>query len=821
MTDKPNLRRKVPTVIALALALSVVSPATSSAASTFTFHGSGWGHGIGLPQWGAYSLALKGWTHQRILSHFYKGTKVGGAPSGPSNLRIGLTQARKTVRVTAAQGSVALRLGSPKGKLIGGRAIKQGKTWRVNVAASGRYRVLDESGKPVGDCPSCKGHLWGSTKAHIYAVYSSPSKVRLPEAGHTYNRGHIEFNLYVSVSCSPLRFCERLIAVLAPQAYLYGLAEVPNSWPMVALQVQAVAGRTYAFEKVSRVGQRRSGCNCGLYDDVRDQVYAGWDKEGGYQGSRWVTAVKSTNGLVVLHKGAPIQAYYHSSSGGFTENNEFVWGGTPLPYLRGVCDPGDYSKANPNKVWTLGPLSDTTVTKRLRPYTGNIGTVTKFAKTERGVSGRIVRVTIVGTSGQKAISGTTLRRALGLKDTRVWINANRNVIGTIRAKYDKLMCAPGLATSSQRAVPGGLLQRFAEGAIYWNGARAGAYWQHGPVYVKYIGLGEVGGLLGLPRSDVLVPEAPGCTKSTCAMARFEQGNVYFKEGIGDGAPHELHGYVLEHYIAAGETSGHLGFPVTDVTREGDGSTWAKFEHGATVTCSPSGECVEEGVPADLSVAISDSPDPLKVSGALTYVSSVRNEGPGVARDVVLTANLPDSVTLLSVKPSRGSCSGSDPVICSLGALRRGATATVKLVVRSARGGGITLAGDVDGMDPDPNGANDSAFARTLVCTKLGTLGADVLRGTKGSDVICGLGGGDTIYGFGGADLLYGGRGHDIVYAGSGSDVVYGSYGADSLYGNWGADTLVGGPGDDRLNGGQSTDTCVQGRGAGPRISCER
>src|SRR6266540_2775575 len=410
-------KRRAPAFLALALALSVLSPATSSAATSFTFYGSGYGHGLGLPQWGAYGLALKGWSHQKILGHFYKSTKIATAPTSPGTLRIGLVQSVKTVHVSSVQGSVELHVGWTGGTLIG-RAIKQGETWRVLVDGSGRYRVLDGAGKMVG------GHLWGSTKVNIYAVYAGKGKVRMSEAGHTYNRGYVEFNLYPSKACSKVAYCERLIIVLKPQSYLFGLAEVPSSWPMEALQTQAVAARTYAFEKVARVGQHRSGCNCGLYDDTRDQVYAGWDKEGGAQGSRWVSAVTDTNRVVVLYNGAPIQAYYHSASGGFTENNEFVWGGTPLPYLRGVCDPGDYTQANPNTVWTVGPLSDTAVTTKLRPYTGNIGTVTKFATRARGVSGRIVTVRVVGTSGQADISGTSLRRALALKDDRVWINAD-------------------------------------------------------------------------------------------------------------------------------------------------------------------------------------------------------------------------------------------------------------------------------------------------------------------------------------------------------------------------------------------------------------
>lgn len=819
---RETLGRRASSLVALALVLSVLSPATSSAAvpRKFTFFGSGYGHGLGLPQWGAYSLARKGWGHGRILRHFYTGTTVALAPSSPSKLRIGLVHHTKIVHVSSIQGSVALRVGWTGGKLIGGRAIKQGETWRVLVDPSGRYRVLDGAGKLLGNCPSCKGHLWGGVNTNIYGVYSGSGKVRVAESGHTYNRGYLEFNLYASQSCSKLRFCERLIIVLNPQAYLFGLAEVPSSWPMEALEVQAVAGRTYAFEKVLRLGQHRVPCNCGLYDDTSDQVYAGWDKEGGAQGSRWVAAVQNTNRVVSLYGGAPIQAYYHSASGGFTENNEFQWGGPPLPYLRGVCDPGDYSDANPNTVWKVGPLSDATVTTRLRPYTGNIGTVTKFANPARGVSGRIDTVTVVGTTGQKVISGTSLRRGMVLKDDRVWINANRQVIGEIRAKYDSLMCAPGLAQSAQKAALGGLRQAFAEGALYWNQARAAAYWVHGAVFDKYDALGESGGLLGMPRSDLIPLDPAGCAPNTCSMARFEQGNIYFKEGIGDGAAHELHGFVLDHYVAAGETSGHLGFPITDVTTESDGSTWARFEHGVTVSCTPEGSCVEVGGPADLSVRISDSPDPQKTRTNLTYVITIRNAGPGVATGVKLTEDLPDSVVLVSWKASQGSCQGSDPVTCSLGRVERGTEVTVKVVVRTTRGGSLVDSGRVDANEPDPHGGNDSLSIRTLACTKLGTPGADVLKGTQGNDVLCGLGGNDTIYGFGGNDIIYAGPGNDVVSGGSGADRIYGGLGADTEYGSWGADTLFGGQGNDAMYGNRGTDTCVQGPGKGPRISCE-
>jgi stage II sporulation protein D len=473
--------------------------------SQFRMFGAGWGHGLGLSQYGTYGLARKGWGPAKILKHFYSGTRVDRDGSPPKNLRIGLAQGRDSVRLVAQAGPVEIRLGDAQtGSKVA--TIPSGETWNVR-AAGNEYRIVDDTGATVD-------RVGGPTN-QIFVVYESlDSRVRIPEASHTYNRGSIEFDLY---SCDGGGCVMRLVLTVDPQGYLYGLGEVPSSWPMSALKTQAIAARTYAFTKAAN-SQHRPVCDCALYATSFDQVFIGWDKEGGIDGDRWVSAVNQTDDEVVFNGAQTIQAFYMSSSGGYTENNENVWGGTPIDYLRGVCDPGDYTSANPNAVWV-----ETFTPAQVTGHLGlGIGTVTGFTNIDRGVSGRILSVTVKGANGQASISGNALRSSLGLRDDRLWINADRSITGAIRAKYDALGCSPGLPTSRQVAVAGGDRQKFKKGTIYHSGST--------------------------------------------------------------GA-HFLRGLVLDRYLDEGGPAAHLGFPISDVHRLDNGSLRASFE-GGVITCDP-------------------------------------------------------------------------------------------------------------------------------------------------------------------------------------------------------------------------------------------
>lgn len=569
------MRRRTAIAVSVAVLLAVLPFGSARANSTFTFYGSGWGHGVGMSQWGGYGLALDGWTHEQILSHYYTGATIGAPPISPKRIRVGILQGAKTVSLEAESGKVDLRVGSPnagKGSLIG--SIPAGATWTVKPNGA-RFEVLNANGQPVG------GKLWGGTGRHLFARYAPfKSRVFVSQTGHTYNRGWIELNVYVGTGGYSLR----LIASVPPQQYLYGVAEVYSGWPEEILRAQSIAARTFALRRVKLLGQHRVGCNCAVVASTSDQVYHGYDKEGGSFGERWVAAVNATAGKGLLHSGALILSVYHATSGGHTEDVENVWGGEALPYLRGVCDPGDWTASNPYNEWEV-TMTGAVAGNKVAAYTGeDIGNVTEFTGIVRGVSGRVKSIVAVGTSGQATLTGPGLRTALGLRESKVWINSNRNITGVIRTKYDALNCAPGLATSPQTSVVGGLRQRFEDGAIYRNTTRAVTRWLHGPLYDKYLQVGEMDGLMGMPRSGVLnVKAVQGATRS-----RFEGGYIYHSDQTG---AHALHGPVLDHYLGHGGAGGALGLPTSDVVQLEDGTDSATFQ-GGMVACSADGTCTQ-------------------------------------------------------------------------------------------------------------------------------------------------------------------------------------------------------------------------------------
>jgi SpoIID/LytB domain protein len=538
-----------------------------------------------MSQWGAYGLAQMGWSHERILRHFYRGTKVVTSDDVPAKIRVGLTTGRTLVHLTAQGGPVRIWEGRPRDGVLVGK-IPKGATWTV-AAKTTAWAVRDASGALVG------GQQWGGPRTDLIVTYEDVgSRVFIPEAdsiwyrGFAYARGTIEMNL---TSCGDANGCvERLIARLGFEDYLLGLGEVPASWPMASMRAQAVAARSYATYVLRRY-PLRADCACDISDGSSDQTYVGYNREGGIDGDRWVRAVRSTAGQAVTYSGSVIQAFYAASDGGHSDSVEDVWhGGDPdyaIPWLRGVCDPGESTAANPWTDWSRS-FTASEATNRLAPYTGSIGTLQRFRRIERGVGGRIITAVAVGSTGTATVTGSEMKAAFSWYDERVWINSDRTISGAIRERYDALGCRPGLPASAARSVTGGSQQFFSVGGLYRNASADLTIWLRGSIDSEYRAIGAAAGRLGVPRTEVLTVAARSIACSGCRRVDFAGGRIYSSPATG---AHALWGNVLSTYLDHGGATGKLGMPLTRVLRRTEGGVRARFEHGA-IRCVDGG-CV--------------------------------------------------------------------------------------------------------------------------------------------------------------------------------------------------------------------------------------
>jgi SpoIID/LytB domain protein len=519
---------------AIAVSAALAGPAQ---ATTFTFHGRGWGHGVGMSQWGARGLADAGMTAPQILAHYYTATLVE-KKTLPASIRVGLLQERAEIYVQG-DGSFDLYDGAGVKRATG----TSGERWRVRPNGN-RLEVY-------GPSDTNPRFTTGVPVTVRYEEHSTT--VALPQTGYAYKHGRIDIDINASTQKT------RAILIVGFEQYLYGLGEMPSSWNTEAIEAQAIAGRTYAYEKFVRLGGNRTICNCTVYATTADQAYVGVKQEV----PRWVAAVDGTAGVVVTYGGKPIQAFYSSSSGGFTENNENVFGGEALPYLRGVCDPGDYYGGdNPNGNWTAAyDASD--IEQRLQNEGYTTGPIRKIEfPRPRGVSGRVLAVKdadsggvrVVGTLSDARLSGSAFRSLLDMKSTLIL----HNIYGAIRLRYDALGCAPGLPTGEEFAwsdITGavrGRAQNFANGRLFFNSSSGKTFYTKRTILAKYDELREEGVDLGMPTRDEL-------SVAGARASYFERGNIYTS---AQTATHEVHGAILAKYLKTGGPD-KWGLPISD------------------------------------------------------------------------------------------------------------------------------------------------------------------------------------------------------------------------------------------------------------------
>jgi stage II sporulation protein D len=207
-----------------------------------------------------------------------------------------------------------------------------------------------------------------------------------------------------------------VIETLPIEEYVYGIIswEISPTWHLEAVKAQAVAARTYAL--YNRGKHSRDGFDLCITVDC--QVYGGRESED----PRGNWAVDATRGMVVTHQDRLIPTYFHSSSGGYTENSENVWGNY-ASYLRAVPD---FDQNNPRYQWNQ-TFTLEQMTKILEDAGYNIGTLQGVELSplylglndapDRGASGRVKSMTFIGSGQKVTLSGNKVRRLFGLSST--------------------------------------------------------------------------------------------------------------------------------------------------------------------------------------------------------------------------------------------------------------------------------------------------------------------------------------------------------------------------------------------------------------------
>jgi SpoIID/LytB domain protein len=367
-----------------------------------TFYGRGYGHGVGMSQYGAKGRAVAGQTADQILAHYYQGATRGTVPLD-TPIRVRILQAFK-----ATTGTPLVLSGLGGSWTIDGIATTFPAKARVTVtptSSSGtttwKVKVTDSAGKVLRDAATTGFRMRPAVAATLLQVVSKPSSF------DTY-RGVVRVRLDTTAPTL------NVINELPLEDYLRGVvpAEMPASWPTQALRAQSIAARSYAACRL-RPGVSYYDVN----DDTSSQVYHG--REG--EAASTDTAIKATAGAVLMSGSAIANALFHSAGGGATEDNENVFVSAtgkqvagPVGYLRGSPDRRPdgtaYDDTSPYATWR----TKTYTRAQLSTWFGSdsrtaVGSLTALDLRDRGVSGRLISVTLIGSAGTRKVSGDVFR----------------------------------------------------------------------------------------------------------------------------------------------------------------------------------------------------------------------------------------------------------------------------------------------------------------------------------------------------------------------------------------------------------------------------
>jgi stage II sporulation protein D len=402
-TTDPGTPTPTPTVAPTA-SPPTPAPGPVSLPSSVTIYGRGWGHGVGLSQHGANGRARDGQSASTILAHYYKGTVLG-------------TMNDKPVRVLVLQ-SFGATASNPV------QVYGRGGSWSIDGIAKtfpvdARLRFVPSTS---GGTTTWKATVTATDGTTLHSS-TTGSRIRIrPGSGATlqlwstpsaYDRFRGVLRLIGDTGASSK---VNVVNELPMEQYLRGVvpAEISASWPIEAIRAQTIAARSYAAYRLHP--------DTGTFDfhnDTRSQVYLGKLVEKAATDA----AIAGTAGTVVRTSGGSIaNTLFHSCGGGATEHNENVYVSATgqqiagvYSYLRGSMDRRPdgtaYDSTSPNARWKTGTYTRAQIQAWFAADSrSNVGTLVALDLRDRGVSGRLISVKLIGANGStKRVSGDVFR----------------------------------------------------------------------------------------------------------------------------------------------------------------------------------------------------------------------------------------------------------------------------------------------------------------------------------------------------------------------------------------------------------------------------
>lgn len=327
----------------------------------------------------------------------------------PEDIRIGLFYG------SSALGT--LTLSSPGGIEIG--VMSDGDFEYIDEVRAGEELTITRGDKTGSVYVEGIGDIGSKREFPYFRALEKDDKCLMKINGKTY-RGNVEIKRFSDSDMT-------VINHLSMQEYLYGVVprEIGGNSPIEAVKAQAIVARTYAAKNYGR----RDKWGFDLYPTVDDQAYGGYE----WENKNSNNAVDETDGQVIVYDGELIGGYYFSTSGGYTESAENVWGGK-YDYLQAVPDYYEPEVAG-NTTWEV-EYSASEVKQKLNSYGIDVGEIIDLEPVEYTEAGRVLALKVVGTDGEETLTKATTRTYLGLKSQ--WYTVNDEAPEVLEVDDNKL-----------------------------------------------------------------------------------------------------------------------------------------------------------------------------------------------------------------------------------------------------------------------------------------------------------------------------------------------------------------------------------------------